>query len=350
MQQALEADIDASPNAIGHMALIRAGDEEWRGATGSSDPDTQTPIDSTMSFRMASVTKTFVAAATYRLIESGEFTSDSAIDTLLTDELREILENAGYEPSAITVDQLLTHTSGVIDFTFGPGGYVSKILANPQHRWTRAEQVALISESEPFGTPGDQYHYSDTGYALLGAIIEQATGSDMGTALRDLLDFEGLGLQHTYLESIDPIPSDQPPRVHQFLSTVDTYDFDPSMDLYGGGGLVTTLDDLARFFEALLDDRVFDDPRTLEAMTDVPEINAEVQIPGDPRPYAAASGLFRLEIAGSECWSHKGFWGVDVTVCPAKGITVATSVSQASNPASLVVLVPYVEQLLATNS
>ena len=106
----------------------------------------------------------------------------------------------------------------------------------------------------------------------------------------------------------------------QFYETQDMVDADPSFDLYGGGGLVSTVADLAVFYDALLGGEVFEDEATLRTMTDVPPANEDA---------GAAMGLFRFEHPDlGTCWSHSGFWGTFVAACP--DVTVAVSVFQAS--------------------
>jgi D-alanyl-D-alanine carboxypeptidase len=335
LQEAVAADLVADPTLIGQIALARSGDAEISAAAGFADPTTRRPIGASHSFRIASVTKTFVAAATLRLVELGEFSVEDPIGPLLPDSLVTLLADGGYRTDQITVRQLLTHTGGVVDFTFGPGmDYLARVLADPTREWSREQQVALAMAAQPVGAPGKTYHYSDTGYALLGAIIETATGTDLGRSLRTLLDYQRLSLDHTYLEQIEPAPPGQPPRLHQYFGDLDTFGWSPTIDLYGGGGLVSTLDDLVTFFSALLEGDVFDQQATLALMLEVPATNTDVRVPGDPRPYAAAAGLFRSDVGGAECWGHEGFWGVSVTVCPALGGAWATSVSQATRSAA----------------
>jgi hypothetical protein len=126
-----------------------------------------------MSFRIASVTKTFVAAAILRLVETGRFALDTPVEGLLDEQLVGLLRDGGYDPSAITVEQLLTHTSGLLDDAFGPGrDYLARVLADPTRRWARADQVAYAMEGDPVGPPGGQFHYSDTRWVLLGALLD----------------------------------------------------------------------------------------------------------------------------------------------------------------------------------
>lgn len=331
LQNAVTTDLERDPQLRAEIVQIRVRGNNLSAAAGIGDPQTGTPINPSASFRIASVTKTFVAAATLKLIEVDRFGVDDSIEPLIPTSLNEALTRGGYQPRIITVRQLLTHTSGIVDFTFGPGlDYVGQVMADPQRVWTRQDQVDLAMLGEPVAPPGTTYHYSDTGYALLGAIIEQATGDDLGASLRSLLDYEGLGLNHTYLELIEPAPEGQSPRAHQFFGELDTFDWSPTIDLFGGGGLVSTLDDLLNFFTALHEGNVFSSESSLELMHAIPETNTDVRVPGDPTPYAAGAGIFRSDLNGVTCWSHEGFWGVRVGYCPELDSGFALSISQAT--------------------
>lgn len=69
--------------------------------------------------------------------------------------------------------------------------------------------------------------------------------------LRKLLNYDGLGLHSTWMETMESAPTGAETRAHQYLGEVDTYDWDPSLDLYGGGGLASTPDDMATFMRAV---------------------------------------------------------------------------------------------------
>jgi D-alanyl-D-alanine carboxypeptidase len=92
----------------------------------------------------------------------------------------------------------------------------------------------------------------------------------LAAAYRALLSFDRIGLDHTYLETLEPTPAQAKMRGRQYLGTTDTAGFDPSFDLYGGGGLVSTVDDLARFYRALLGGHVFKKAATLRTMLGKP--------------------------------------------------------------------------------
>jgi D-alanyl-D-alanine carboxypeptidase len=255
---------------------------------------------------------------------------------LLADETTEVLRGGGYDTAAITLRHLMTHTSGIYDFAasaYDPSiddGFDAAIAADPTHRWTREEQLRFaVDHGEPYGPPGAVYCYSDTNANLVGELLERETGSTMGAAIRDLVGYDRHGLHHTYQESIEPEPAEMPPWSRQYERDVDVLTIDPSVDLYGGGGLVSTCADLARFFRALLRGEVFDDPATLATMTTCLQgVPASDRLATGDDPDDAAMFLFRASAGDREWWGHDGWWGTTAYTCPELDLTVVAGHQQ----------------------
>jgi D-alanyl-D-alanine carboxypeptidase len=309
-------------------------------AAGVADIVTREPLAPGARFRIASVTKTFVAAATLRLVEDGRLSLDDTASTLLAGAYDELLREGGYDTSAITLRHLLTHTSGSYDFASDaydasiPGGFTAACHEDPGRRWTRFEQIGFaMSHGKPYGDPGTVFGYSDTGACLVGEIIERTTGRTMGEAIRELVGYERLGLTHTWQETIEPDPADLPPLSHQYEGEMDVADMDASVDLYGGGGLMSTCGDLARFFRGLVQGQVFRLPETLATMTTtlVGTPRAE-ETPLDDDPAKAAMYLFRAHIGGETWWGHGGYWGTTVFTCPARDVTIVAGHQRSDMP------------------
>jgi D-alanyl-D-alanine carboxypeptidase len=264
------------------------------------------------AFRVASVTKTFVAAAILRLVERDRLGLDDVLATVLPAATLSLLETGGYTPREITIRHLLTHTSGLWDYAASEA-YQQAIASAPEHHWTRHEQLAFaMTHGTPLGRPGAAFAYSDTGYLLLAAVLEQITGLSWAAAVRELVDFAAVGLASTWVERLEPEPSTAPPRAPQTYGGVSLESIDPSVDLWGGGGLVSTTQDLARFYERLFSDGVFADPRTLQTMVTVP-------VPNQESGYAM--GVIVANVDGHACYLHDGFWGVRALTCPSLGVT-----------------------------
>ncbi len=329
-QQALEKAATALPDSPGIAVIVQAPRRgiDWRGAVGKADP-AGTALTPDHPFRVASITKAFVGAAILRLEEEGKLSLAQPIALLVAPETAALLRSGGYDPDRITVRQLLDHTSGLRDFYDDPA-YEKAMLSQPHRRWSRAEQIAIAMKVGPaHGAPGERFHYVDTGYSLLGEILERTTGKGMGPALRQLLPYERLGLSHTWLESLEPAPAGVKPRVHQYASGVDMTAANPSYDLYGGGGLVSTLDDVGRLFRGILRGQVFRDPATLASALTL--VTAQS---GEGYMMQARPALFAPEKVGPHsCLGLGGYYGALVVHCPSIDLTIGFSANTA-NPDS----------------
>jgi D-alanyl-D-alanine carboxypeptidase len=325
LQSALDSLIAAHPSVPG-IALqvsLPGRDFTWSGAAGRVAWGGAERLSPDHPVRIASTTKTYTAAAVLRLAEEGRLGLDDPIARHLSPDTLELLSRDRYDTQRITLRQLLSHTSGVFDYAFGPGSSFAEIVAaSPSRRWTRREQVEFaVRSGDPVGLPGGQHHYSDTGYVLLGEVVERRSGKPLGEAYRSLLGFDRLGLRATWLETLEDAPPGARERAHQYWGELDFFTADPSFDLYGGGGLVATVEDMSRFFDALLGGRVFARKATLEAMLTIPAANLEAQ-----SPYAL--GIHRQAVGARTCWGHGGYWGTLALACPESRMSVAYTVNQ----------------------
>jgi D-alanyl-D-alanine carboxypeptidase len=184
-------------------------------------------------------------------------------------------------------------------------------MADPHHRWTRLEQITRCTEwGDAVGRPGERFSYSDTGYIILGGIIEKITGQSLGSAVRDLLDFAGLGLNCTWWESLEARPAAAGPRAHQYYGDQDTFGWDPSLDLYGGGGLVCDVTDLGRFMRLLLQGRVLHRETSLAEMLGSGTTDFRL-------------GIFCADFGEHLGWGHTGFWNTFAFHVPTLDVTVS---------------------------
>ena len=260
----LRTDHASLPSSPGEVAFVLSPSRDLAmgAAVGLADRATGEELSADATVRTASITKTFTAAAVLRLVEIGSLSLEETLDEApLSPQLLQLLRADGYRTADITVEQLLRHTSGTADYVgsdqTSPTAYEQAILADPQHSWTREEQVAFaMDHDQPRAAPGGEFHYSDTGYVLLGDLIERATGSSYAAATRVLLGFDRLGMMSTYLESVEPERGG--PRSHQYQGTVDIATVSPTIDLYGGGGYVSSMHDLAVFYDALFSGQVLE--------------------------------------------------------------------------------------------
>ncbi|HEX4242711.1 MAG TPA: serine hydrolase domain-containing protein [Steroidobacteraceae bacterium] len=333
LQALLDRTVAADPSIPGVLLRIDAPRSGLHAslASGNIRRGAAQPLRPDQPFRIASVTKVFVAATAFRLMERGCFGLFDAIAPLLDPHSAGQLSAAGYRPDLITVQQLLAHTSGLYDYASDPA-FIAQITRTPRKRWTREEQVAFaMSHGKPVGAPGERYAYSDTGYLVLAQIIERCGGGTLPAIVRRELAFDEHGLRSTYFESLEPAPAGAPPLAHQYMGEMDMLGVDASFDLYGGGGLVSTTADLNRFMAALLGGRIFEHPRTLDAAL------MTVDAKHSPADHLHANLLTTWGFGRRTCWGHRGFWGTEVLYCPDAEIRMSFTIDQAEprDPAAL---------------
>lgn len=315
LQGILEAFLAENAKAPGVVATVICPSRglEWSGAAGTVAHGDSKPLSARHTFRIASNTKTYVAASVLRLAEMGGLRLDDPLSRHLTAAQRDLLKGDGYDVKAITIAQLLSHTAGLGDHTKDPR-FEERILADHDYAWTAEEQLRLLVEwQDPVGKPGEKYAYSDSGYVLLGTLIEGLTGQKLGPAVRTLLRYDRLGLKATHWEYMEKAPEGAGPRAHQYFGEVDITGWTASYDLYGGGGIVSDSRDLALFIRQLLKGKVFDRPETLEEMT------------GRGTP-TYRLGLMVAECDGRIAIGHQGFWNTFAYHVPTLDLTVSGSI------------------------
>jgi D-alanyl-D-alanine carboxypeptidase len=308
----------SGPNIPSEALNVRTANWSWSGATGNADGKSA-PMTADHVFRIASVTKPYTAAAILRLMEMGKLDIAQPIAPLISDASAAALRKGGYDPSRISVQQLLAHTSGIYDYAQDEK-FRARVMGDPTHQWTRIEQINhAMTFGKPIDAPGKTYGYSDTGYILLGEILERQTGMSLPKAVRTLLRFDRLKLRNTYWEQLEPKTGTAPFARHYF-GDVDMTEVNPSLDLFGGGGMISNVDDLATFLRALVRGEVFDDRRTLAVLMTVTDAKHDGDVHNN------ALSLFK--VGRYHCLGHGGFWGQLVVHCPETDLTLAWTVNQ----------------------
>ena len=309
--QRLQAIIDHSRDdglpggIIVRMESLKDG-RIWTGTSGPFDEATAQPIKPTDAFRIASITKSFTAAVIWRLVEDGKISVDDTIAKYLPAELVgriHVLNGVSYG-DRITIRQLLCHCAGVYDYATDKN-VLRYTFAHPKKHWTPMELVnTALRSGEPYFPPGQGQHYSDTGYLLLGMIIEKVTGKPLARVYHEFI-YSPLGMHDIYLEAREPAVG--PPLSHNYVAYLDEHDFDPTLDAYASGGQVTTAAELARFITAVMQGHFFKDAKTLESALAKPEIPGKPAV--DEERYLGRYLFYSTERDGVAWMGHAGFWG-----------------------------------------
>lgn len=292
----------------GVQARVIAHDGQQSVATsGTADVNTGRPVPSDGYFRMASTSKTLVATVVLQLEAEGRLSLDDTVDHWLP----EVVRGNGNDGSRITVRQLLQHTSGIHDDL--PGYTTPEEYYQQRHDVYGPEQlVARAVAHAPDFTPGEGWAYSNTGYVLLGMIIQKTTGHPSHQEIEDRI-LRPLGLDQTRWMGTSPTLPRPHAQAYQLFgpgSRVDVTDQIP-VD-YDNLSWVTTTRDENRFFRALLDGRLLP-ARQLAKMKQTVPVSAEVQELWPGGRYGL--GLVERPLScGGTYWSHEGGDGGYITL------------------------------------
>ena len=315
--QVLQSELSATNPGI--LFSIKSGDGQltWSGAAGINNLKLGDSLEVRQTFRIASVTKTYVAASILRLMEKKVLLLEDPISKHLSPMHAKILAH-DYDLEQITIAQILRHSAGFFDHTHAPE-FFDKVFSVPVYEWTRTAQIQLgVEKGDRIGPPGKQFSYSDMGYVILGELIEIYTGKSLDGGIKELLGLEKLGLVRTDFERMDSQTDQQ--RIHQYFQGKDTYDFSPTMDYYGGGGILSNTADLIDFFQALFQGKIFDNQATLALMLQPGTYPVKPKLD-------YGMGMFKLQVNNMDAYCHSGFWGTQVLYIPKLDIYMAANYS-----------------------
>ncbi|WPB88782.1 serine hydrolase domain-containing protein [Streptomyces malaysiensis] len=233
---------DGFPGAV---AYARRGDDEWRTAAGVADKATGERARPEQRFRIASNTKAFVAAVLLQLEGEGRLSLDDSVEKWLPG----VVQGNGNDGEAITIRQLLNHTSGIHDPTTEASFFAPYLEdGDRDHIITPREVIARSVLHQPEFAPGKGWSYSNTNYLLAGLVIEAVTHRSAPAEIHRRI-LAPLGLKHTSFPVTDP--EVHGPHLHGYdLKGRDMTRFSPSYD-WTAGAMISTVDDLARFERAL---------------------------------------------------------------------------------------------------
>jgi CubicO group peptidase (beta-lactamase class C family) len=234
------------------VLVARDGQILFEKGYGLADIENHVPVTPATSFRIGSITKQFTAAAILKLQEQGKLSVEDTLPKYVPDFPR---------GSEVTLHHLLTHTSGIHSYTDKPG-FVAAVM----HPAKSLEVIQSI-EADPYDfSPGRQWRYDNSGYFLLGHIIETVSGGSYGDYLRKSF-FEPLGMSHTQPYRNDQRPEREALGYDPHPKASHKYTREPDWDMTWAGGagvLSSTVEDLYRWNEAVFGSKVLA-PASLEA-------------------------------------------------------------------------------------
>ena len=279
-----EQALSKGPMSGMSIAVLRGSKLIHAAGYGQANLELGVPATPQTVYRIGSVTKQFTAAAILRHVERGELKLD--------DDIRKYLPDFDTQGRVVTVRHLLDHTSGIRNMTtIGPA------MANRALDVTRAQVFSWLSEAPFDFEPGEKYLYNNSGYWLLGAIIEKLAGEPYDTVIeRNLL--APLCLQSTRYD----VPSELVPgRASGYTrGSAGFLNAEPNSPTrpYASGALISTVLDLAAWERALFGDKVLG-AESLKLMTTRGRLN-------NGQPTAYGMGLAVTQFQGRQKIAHPG--------------------------------------------
>ncbi len=264
------------------VLIIRNGKTLLRRGYGMANLERHEAASPATNYRLASVTKQFTAAAVLLLAEDGKLKLD--------DSIRHWLPSLPPSTDKVTLRQLLSHTGGLIDY--------EDLIPPEQTAQLNDQDVLRMLSATPktYFPPGSAYRYSNTGYVLLGLVVEKASGRSLPAFLKTRI-FQPLHMDHTLLYVHDGTAV--PHRANGYSWSKGRWlrtDQDLTSATRGDGGIYSSIDDLAKWDAALYDDRLLSDASRKLAFS------PHVKVTGEP--YQAWYG-YGWRITGDTLW-HSG--------------------------------------------
>ena len=228
----------------GSALVAENGKVVYKGAYGLANMEWNIPNTPDTKFRLGSITKQFTATLTMQLVEQGKIKLDAKISDYLPDYRKDIGQK-------VTIHQLLTHTSGIPSYT-GQPGFFENVSRNP---YKVDDFVKKYASGDLEFEPGSKYAYNNSGYFLLGAIIEHVTGKSYEQVLKENV-FDPIGMKNTGYDHHGTII---PKRATGYSKTPDGYTNSLYLDMsipYAAGSMYSTVEDLYLWDQALYQDKV----------------------------------------------------------------------------------------------
>ena len=280
----LFADYNGAAVPGASVIVIRDGRVIVRRAYGMAHLERRAPATPETDYRLASVSKQFTAMAIMMLAQAGKLRYDQPV--------REILPELPPAARDVTVRHLLNHTSGLWD-------YEDLIPGTRTAQLDDRDVLALLGPKDTlYFPPGSAYRYSNSGYVLLGLIVERVSGVSFPEFLRARI-FAPLGMTATvaHVEGSDTVPH----RAYGYSAAATGFtatDQSVTSATLGDGGIYTNVDDMMRWDRALYGAELVD-AATLQLATTPPVL------PGRA-PTEYAFGWFVDTYRGGRRWRHTG--------------------------------------------
>ncbi|MGN6292570.1 MAG: serine hydrolase domain-containing protein [Chitinophagaceae bacterium] len=274
--------------APGCVVLIaKEGTLFYHKAYGLADINKKTPMQMSMLFRTGSMGKQYTAIAVLQLVEKGRIR--------LQDSIQVYVKDFPHKVYPVTIENLLNHTSGIIDF---------QVIQNPDpakvhDHYTPKQGVDYFKDEPLLFKPGTTFQYSNSNYYLLGYIIEQVTGQPFGKYLQQHI----LGpaqLTSTFYIPGNPMIRNMTPGYSRFDGkNWENAELEDTSILYSAGGLAATTEDVWKWHKTLQQGTLLSKPMLTRAYTPAKLENGKLSPYGYGWYIKNIDGLKTIEHSGS---------------------------------------------------
>lgn len=232
------------PEGPGGVALVvKEGKPIYRKAFGLANLELNVPMAPENIFRIGSISKQFTAVAILQLVEAGKIS--------LNDDITKYIADYPTHGHTVTIKHLLNHTSGIKSYT----GMEEWDLETRKKDFTPLELIAYFKDEPIDFAPGEKFSYSNSGYVLLGYIIELVSGETYPDYIQNHL-FTPLGMANSLYGSTSTVIKN---RAYGYQKGEDAYenaDYLSMTQPYAAGSLLSTVDDIYTWYKAIVDDKV----------------------------------------------------------------------------------------------
>ncbi|HYA25138.1 MAG TPA: serine hydrolase domain-containing protein, partial [Terriglobales bacterium] len=274
---AIFADLksDHAPGAA--VLVLEDGQAVFERGYGVTNLRTRDPIDAHANFRLASVTKQFTAMAVMLLVQDGKLTYETRLTNIFPD-----FPEYG---RSITIRNLLHHTSGLPDYEDLMAPQDPNVPAGKMYQISDDEVLQLLKrQTSTKFAPGYRWRYSNSGYVVLGLLVQKVSGVPFGTFLHDRI-FAPLHMDHTIL--YEKGKNEVSHRAYGHTKTPAGWqetDQSPTSATLGDGGVYSSVADLAKWDQALREHRLLSDSEMRAAVSPVNAPGVEGE-DGEPAEY-----------------------------------------------------------------
>jgi len=309
----------------GIVLLVKDAEGTWHGASGQADIAKEIPMQPCHINKVASLTKIFMGALTFKLVEEGKIDLDKKISEYLPAKDLKDIANA----DKVTVRQLLKHTTGIFDVITDNSFYLS-VLNDPPAFRDQYDILKFVRGKAAAFEAGTEEGYSNTNTLLLSMVIDKATGVSHAQLLREKI-IAPLGLQHSFYYYHDALPAHGVAQGYYDLFNNGTIANVSSYNTGSGNGytgLYTNVFDLLKFSEALFEDKTLVSPHSLDQML---TFDMPLEAGADRLLGAGTMKDFIQRADPSEyAWGHRGRdlgYSADMFYFPIKGQTMVLIVN-----------------------